>query len=291
LAELVMASGVGYLAGVYSASRWLTKPSPVRLQQTPGDYGLFFEDLSCDTADGERLAGWVVTPPRPHATLVLFHGVRHNREQLLGRIVFFSRAGYRCLAFDHRAHGQSTGKRTTFGFHESRDVAAVLRIVHACWPEQPCAALGLSMGAAALCYAAEWTCRLHALVLESVYHDIYRAFVTRMAMYPPFVRNLDHAILWVTERRLGLRLAQLAPADYMAALAPAPILLVTGADDPHATPLDTLRLYERCREPRDLLVISDAGHNDVFERGGSLYSERVLAFLEKHVRNSGAVAA
>src|SRR5262249_2036462 len=144
LAELVMASGVGYLAGVYTASRWLTKPTPGKPHRTPADYNLPYENLACDTVDGERLAGWVVSPPCPCATVALFHGVRHNREQVLNRIALFTSAGYRCVAFDHRAHGESTGKRTTFGFHESRDVVAILNLVRDRWPNQPSIALGVS---------------------------------------------------------------------------------------------------------------------------------------------------
>ena len=105
-------------------------------------------------ADGLRLAGWVVTPSRPRATVVICHGVRSNREATLGRIAFLTAAGYRCVAFDHRAHGASPGKRTSFGYHEARDVAAIHALARGAWPRQPCAALGISMGAAALCFAA-----------------------------------------------------------------------------------------------------------------------------------------
>jgi alpha-beta hydrolase superfamily lysophospholipase len=282
LAELVMASGLGYLASAYTASRWLTKPTPRRLAKTPLDYDLFYENVDCVTRDGERLAGWVVNPPHPVATLILCHGVRHNREQLLGRIALFASHGYRCVAFDHRAHGESTGKRTTFGYLESRDIVAILELVGQRWPDQPRAALGVSMGAAALCYAAECTRHLHALVLESAYHDIRSAFFTRMAAYPSYIRTLGQAILWVTERRLGLRLAQLSPVEYVSALGSAPVLLLTGAQDQHATAEDTYRLYERCRGPREILVIPNAAHGDVFETGGSLYEGRVLGFLQRH---------
>jgi pimeloyl-ACP methyl ester carboxylesterase len=200
-------------------------------------------------------------------------------------------AGYRCVAFDHRAHGESTGKRTTFGFHESRDVAAILNLIQNRWTNQPCAALGISMGAAALCYAAEHSRRFSAVILESVYHDIHRAFVSRINAYPPFVQTKDRAILWVTERRLGLRLAQLSPVEYVGALAPAPVLLLTGAEDPHASPADIHRLYVRCHGRREVFIVPRAGHGDVFETGGALYAERVLGFLQRHVSASSRAAA
>src|SRR5262249_35511969 len=155
LAGIAMASGVGYVAAAYSVSRWLTRATPGKPQRTPGDLGLAWEPLECTTADYYRLKGWVATPSQPRGTVLLFHGVRNNREQTLGRTAFLAAAGYQCVAFDHRAHGESGGRRTSFGYHESRDVVAVLDLVRQTWPRQRCAVLGISMGAAALCYAAD----------------------------------------------------------------------------------------------------------------------------------------
>jgi alpha-beta hydrolase superfamily lysophospholipase len=283
LAGLMVASGVGYLAAAYTVSRWLTRPAPGRIRATPADYGLPWERLECRTTDGLHLAGWVVTPPRPRATVVLCHGVRGNREKTLSRTAFLAAAGYRCVAFDHRAHGESTGRRTSFGYHESRDVRAILDLARRQWPGQRLAVLGISMGAAALCYAAEQTRSCDAVILESLYRDIGSAFVSRIGTsYPPWFRRLSRGVVWLTERRLGLRLAQLAPVAHVGDLAPAPVLLLTGSADPHATPADTQELFERCRGPRELWLVPRAGHLDVCETGGAAYRERILGFLNRY---------
>src|SRR5262249_52504994 len=156
---------------------------------------------------------------RPRATVILFHGLRHHREQTLGRSVFLAAAGYRCVAFDHRAHGESTGRRSSFGYYESRDVQAIHALVRQRWSHQPLAALGISMGAAAVCYAARQTPPWDAVILESLYHDIASAFTHRLQNgYPPWFQRLSRGVIWVTERRLGVRLAQLTPADAIAEL-------------------------------------------------------------------------
>jgi alpha-beta hydrolase superfamily lysophospholipase len=279
LAEWALASRVGYLAAAYTGSRWLTKGAPGRLRRTPAEHGLPWEAAYCRTDDGYRLAGWIISPPDAKATVVLFHGVHHNREQTLSRIAVLAAAGFRCVAFDHRAHGESAGRRTSFGYYESQDVAAVLQFVRQRWPNQPCAALGISMGAAALCYAWSSTRLLDAVVLESVYHDIGRAFFSRMQTYPPWFQRLSQGVLWVTERRLGLQMNQLTPADRIEHLSPAPILLVTGAEDTYAPPEDARRLRDRCRGPCDLCVVDGAGHRDVFETGGLSYQRQLLDFL------------
>jgi alpha-beta hydrolase superfamily lysophospholipase len=224
-----------------------------------------------------------VTPTAARATIVLFHGVHQNRAQTLGRTAFLVAAGYRCVAFDHRAHGESTGRRTSFGYHEGRDVAAILDLVRENWPRQPCAALGISMGAAALCYAADVVRGCAAVVLESLYHDVASAFASRLAGYPPWFQRLSRGAIWVTERRLGLRLAQLTPAEHIGGLAPTAVLLLTGADDAHAPPTDARRLHERCGGPRELCIVPHAGHRNLFETGGQLYRQHVLEFLERWV--------
>ena len=190
--------------------------------------------------------------------------------------------GYRCVAFDHRAHGESAGKRTSFGYHERLDVQAILDLVEQRWPDQPRAALGVSMGAAALCYAAERARRLNALILESPYSDIGSAFANRIGTgYPAWFRRLSHGVIWITERRLGLRLDQLAPIQHIGSLAPAPVLLLTGTADAHATPLEPERLYERCQGPREMWLVRGAGHKDVCETGGAAYRSRILRFLDR----------
>jgi pimeloyl-ACP methyl ester carboxylesterase len=216
--------------------------------------------------------------------VALFHGLRHNREKMLERMAILSAGGYRCVAFDHRAHGESGGKRTSFGFHESRDVVAVLDFVRQKWPAQSHAALGVSMGAAAICFAAKHLQGVQAFILESCYVDIGSAFASRLKNgYPSWYKRLSRGVVWVSERRLGLRLADLVPANHIGDLAPAPVLLLTGTDDHHAPPVESRQLYERCLGPREIWLVPGAGHRDVVETGGSLYRRCILDFLARRL--------
>jgi alpha-beta hydrolase superfamily lysophospholipase len=292
LAGVAAASGVGYLATAYTVSRWLTRSSRCRPHPTPDALGLDWNPLECRTGDGLLLKGWVVAPPAPRATVALFHGLRRSRAQALDRMELLVRAGYRCVAFDHRAHGESGGRRTSFGFREARDVTAVLDLVARRWPHQGRAALGISMGAAALCFAAAQARGLDAVVLESLYHDLDSTFQNRIgSKFPAWFGRFRRGVVWVTERRLGLRLRQVAPADHIGELAPAPVLLLTGAEDPHAPPHDAERLFARCRGPRELALIPGADHGNLVVAGGRLYRDLLLGFLERHLAGRARAAA
>jgi alpha-beta hydrolase superfamily lysophospholipase len=280
--NLAAFSGVGYLAAAYSVSRWLTKPTPGKPLRTPTDFGYSWEPLHCFTADKLRLVGWVVSPARPRGTVVLFHGVRQNRGNTLTRMAFLVAAGFRCVAFDHRAHGESDGRRTSFGYHERHDVAAVVELTRHLWPDEPLAVLGMSMGAAALCYAAEKTRECAAVILEGLYHDIATAFTNRLGTsYPPSFRRLARGVFWVTERRLAVSVEQLAPAEHVGRLTPAPVLLLAGGQDLHSTPVEAQRLHERCCQPCELWIVPGATHADILEIGGDMYRDRILAFLDR----------
>ncbi len=280
----VLATGVGYVAAAYLASRWLTRRRRRKPLTTPSDLGLPWEPVACRAADGPRLAGWAATPPAPRATVALFHGLGCNRDQVLERMAILVGAGYRCVAFDHRAHGESQGRLTSFGFHEGRDVEAVLDFVKRRWPREPRVALGISMGAAAVCFGASRACGADAVVLESMYHDIKSAFTTRVNDgFPVWYGWLRRAIIWTTERRLRVRMGDITPADHVGKLAPAPVLLITGTDDTHATPDDARRLAARCRGPHEVVLVPGAGHIDLLEVAGPLYPRRVLDFLDRHL--------
>lgn len=285
LARLTAASGIGYVAAAYTASRWLTRPTPGKPAATPSDHGLDWEPLTCVTEDRLRLVGWAITPPRPRATVALFHGLRHNRGQTLSRAVMLAEHGYRCVALDHRAHGESDGRRTSFGYYESRDVAAVLTLIRSRWPKEPCAGLGMSMGAAALCFAGRAAGGFDAIILESVYQDIASAFASRLqTTFPPWFRRFGPGIVRVSEWRMGVRMAQIAPAEHIPRLAPAPVLLLTGTDDDHAPPEETRRLYDRFPGPRELWLVPGAGHKNVYETAGDEYREKVLGFLDRRLK-------
>lgn len=292
LTYAVIYSGIGYVAAAYFASRRMTRGNGERPQATPLDQGLPCETIHCVTGDGHRLAGWLVEPASPRATILLLHGMHRNRDQHLERIGFLYEAGYRCLAFDLRAHGESTGNLISFGYHEAEDVAAILELAKARWPEQPLAALGISMGAAALCYGVERMRQLDAVILECLYRDIASTFARRLdaAFFPPSYRKLARGVIRMTEWRMGVRKEKLAPIEHVSRFTPIPVFVLTGSEDRYAPPEDTHELYEELGEPREKWIVPGAGHGDLCEVGEAAYRQKVLAFLDRWTAQSQAAA-
>lgn len=81
--------------------------------------------------------------------IVLMHGLRANRLELVDRIRFLHKAGFSLLAFDFQGSGGSVGKNLTFGFLESRDAEASVKFIKEKLPEEKIGVLGISIGGAA----------------------------------------------------------------------------------------------------------------------------------------------
>jgi pimeloyl-ACP methyl ester carboxylesterase len=81
-----------------------------------------------------------------------------------------------------------------------------------------------------------------------------------------------------------------SPLDHIGRLS-APVFITTGTEDQQAPPTEAQRLLECCRGSRQLWLVPQATHHDVFDRGGREYQERVLAFLERHLHEAGASPA
>lgn len=99
---------------------------PVRkLDQTPADWGLDYEDVALDTADNVQLHGWYIPARQSEHVLLFFHGnagnISHRRES----IEIFHRLGLSVFIIDYRGYGKSAGKPDEAGLY--RDAAAAWR--------------------------------------------------------------------------------------------------------------------------------------------------------------------
>src|SRR5688572_11875729 len=143
-----------FLPWFYSFSNVYRPKRPIR--GTPAADGLKFDPVSFSTSDGETIRAWFLYGKTGSPLIIACHGVGTNREDLRGVTRFLCRAGFNVLAFDFRAHGESTGSKTTFGFREALDVQAAVQYAAAHYEQQfeGVGVYAISMGSAAAIIAA-----------------------------------------------------------------------------------------------------------------------------------------
>ncbi len=283
--RLVMLLGA-LLIGAFSGVTWVAwrgvqlylhpPRHPLTADDFPSAYGVAFQALTLETADGVALAAWYVLPQNG-CVILQAHGYGSHRDAAV--TARFAQAGYGVLAWDFRAHGNSGGDISTLGGRELLDAEAALAYVLA-QPEVRCVgAWGESMGGVVLLRLAARHPEVAAVVSDSAYPTLMDEL--RHAIHPAVLHG---PMRLLGELATGVSFASVRPVDDIARLSPRPVLIIHGMADT-ITPADAAqRLYAAAGEPRTLWLVPDAEHVRARFVAPEAYDARVLGFLDAALR-------
>lgn len=257
VAALVLLTGCGS-----AVERSLIYYPTRRLEATPGDYGLPFEDVRPTAEDGVRLHGWYVPGRRP-VTVLWCHGNAGNISHRLENLrLLRERLGVGTLLFDYRGYGASDGTPSEVGTY--RDARAFRAWLRARTPgESLVVYFGRSLGAAvAVQLAAEDP--PSALILETPFTSVRAMANGTLPGAGYLFRTRYDTLRGVAEVR-------------------APLLVLHGDAD-EVVPFHHGRaVFEAAREPKRFVRIPGARHDDTYLVGGAPYWEAWESFLAAHV--------
>ena len=243
----------------------------------PAPDGLPAETIRLKSQSGCEIVGWNIRAKESKGVVILLHGMRGSRLSMLKRAKFLHRAGYSIVMVDLQAHGESQGEYITVGHLEKHDVAATVKFAKKSYPNQKIGIIGVSLGGAAALLAS--TLEIDAMVLESVYPNIRAAIQNRVqAQLGLFAKVPSEILLLQLKYRLGISTDELRPEEKLSQVT-CPILIISGANDPHTTAQETERMYELVNSPKEIWLIERAGHEDLHLHSSNKYEKRILAFL------------
>jgi fermentation-respiration switch protein FrsA (DUF1100 family) len=247
-------------------------------------------DVQFPSDSGSTIHGWLI-PGKPGAgAVVLLHGVRSSRADMVGRARFLSVAGYTVLLFDFQAHGESPGRQITFGYLESRDARAAVQFLRASAPGEKIGVLGVSLGGVASLLATP-NLEADAFILEMVYPTFDQAVGDRLAMrLGNWSRVLTPFLTGQLKLRAGVSAQELRPIDHVSSLEQ-PKFFIGGSADQHTTLSETRELFARASEPKELWVVDGAKHQNLHAFSANEYERRVLAFFERYLRGKTNLAS
>jgi uncharacterized protein len=239
---------------------------------------------------GGALRGWLVAGRPGGGAVLLLHGIRGSRLDMVDRARFLHAAGFTVLLYDSRAHGETDAARITFGHLESVDARAALGFLRRTAPGERHGVIGISLGGAAVLLGPQ-PLGVSALVLEAVYPTLAEAIENRLALRlgslgPPLAPLLTLQL----RPRLGFAAEDLRPIEGIERVE-APILMIAGAEDRHTTLAQSRRLFARARPPKALWEVAGAGHVDYHRAVPEEYEARVGSFLADALRPAGSAPA
>jgi fermentation-respiration switch protein FrsA (DUF1100 family) len=272
---------VFFCCAVWGAGSFLSRPANHSVGALPAP--LQGRDVEFESGSGSKLRGWLIPGRKGAGAVVLAHGFRCDRRQMLGRASFLSEAGYGALLFDFQAHGESPGKQITIGHLESRDAQAAVEFMKKNCPGEKLGVIGISMGGAAAVLASP-ALEVDAMVLEEVYPDIERATANRMERYfGAWAHGLGRLLIMQLPLRAGIEKEALRPIDRVGAIK-VPKLFIAGAKDLHTKLNESRELFAAAAEPKEFWLVEEAAHVDVHQMLKEEYERRILDFFEKRLR-------
>ena len=282
--KLILICALGVLLitflGAWLAGSLLSAAANQPVGNLPSD--LAGSSVQFSSGSGTTIHGWFIPGKKGAGAIILMHGVRGNRLNMLDRARFLSQAGYSILLFDFQAHGESTGEHITFGYLESMDAQAAVGFLRANAPDEKIGVIGVSMGGAAVLLANS-PLDVDGVVLEMVYPTLNEAISNRLtARLGRWAGFLTPLLSWQLKPRLGIDAELLRPIDHIGKIS-APKLFIVAAEDQHTTLDESRRMFDAASEPKELWVVNGAKHVDLYPVAKKEYEQHVLDFFGKYL--------
>jgi uncharacterized protein len=210
-------------------------------------------------------------------TVVYLHGIADNRASGLTAARRFSARGFDVVAYDSRAHGDSTGEICTFGFYEKRDLQRVLDVLES----GPVIVMGSSLGGAVALQTAAEDGRISAVIAAESFSDLRTVATERAPWFFP-ARTIRQALV-LAEKQGGFEVDAVSPQEAARRIS-VPVLLIHGALDHETPPEHSRRIFDSLRGQRRLLLVEGVGHNQSLQPA-SVWTE-IENWIESVVGNN-----
>jgi uncharacterized protein len=223
------------------------------------------EDITFPTADGLRLGGWFVPGAegvvRPGAAVLVCNGNGGNRAMRAALAAAMARMGLAVLLFDYRGYGGNLGTPTEEGLAADARAALAYLVGRPEVDPERVVYFGESLGAAvALRLATERPPA--ALVLRSPFASLAEVGRVHYPVLP---------VSWLLRDRFD--------SAALAGRLDAPLLVVAGGRDRIVPVGHSRRLFAAAPQPKRLVVLDGADHNDADLLAGPRLLAELAAFL------------
>ena len=201
----------------------------------------------------------------------------------------FERIGFNSIIYDHRRHGESGGKTTSYGHYEKLDLEAVVRTLKSIVGEDAMIGIhGESMGAATtLLYAGTIDDQADFYISDCAFSDFEQLLYSIMKSTTPLRTRVPLSLAGLFMRiRDGYHFRLVSPKDAVKQIKK-PVLFIHSKPDSFIPADMTKEMYELKEGPKQLKLFDTGAHAQSFNENrknmkssvGSLLSKEVLSAL------------
>lgn len=260
-----------YIPGIRASKEWLA--------------GRPHEDVYIKSQDGLRLHGTYFSCEKSKRAVICFHGYTSEGLNDYSSIAkFYLERGFNLLIVDERAHGRSEGTYIGFGCLDRYDARL--------WMEymverlgQDCELMlhGISMGGATVLMSTglELPAQVKAAVSDCAFTSAWEVFsYVLKSMYHmpafPVMQIADR----MAKKEAGYGLDECNAREEVKK-ARIPIVFIHGDGDTFVPCSMVHELYEACRSPKKLLVVTGASHAEAYYKDTCAYEGAVEELISR----------
>ncbi|MED3551156.1 alpha/beta hydrolase [Cytobacillus praedii] len=247
--------------------------------------GLPKKEVLIPSPFGYNLKAVIIEPHINKRFIIISHGVTENKMNSIKYMNLFLERGFNAVIYDHRRHGESGGKTTSFGHFEKFDLKTIvdwLKKEHGSNIE--IGIHGESMGAATmLLYAGMLEDGADFYIADCPFSDFKEQLayqIKRELKLPP------RLILSVGDLFLRMRqkysIKDVSPISVIENIQK-PILFIHSQKDDFILPTMSEALYELKKGPKKLYLASNGVHAQSLNENKNDYEKVIDEFLEEYV--------
>lgn len=259
------------------------------LRRTPAKFGLNFEEVTFPSLSAKHtmLSGWLIPAENPKGVVMLCHGIDSAAQSMLPKAALLQRRGYSSLLFDFRGTGRSGGDYVTLGYREGEDVLGAVAFLESLPAVRhlPILAIGESMGGSAVIRAAAASSAIRAIVSESTYATLNDALRQRLKVIGPFAQRVAERCHQIGAAKYDVDIADVSPERDIARMEPRPLLIIHDNLDVLCTRLETDRLFNAARSPKERWDVPYAPHTFAYMVSPGEYERRIVDFFDRAVES------
>jgi uncharacterized protein len=243
----------------------LFHPMPLSAEDTPPELeGVTGEDVVFGQEKHYRLNGWYYRLPKSRFVVLVSHGNGGNisiRPSLLEAIL---QSGCSVFIYDYCGYGKSEGSPDLQNIVEAGECAYHYLITKQGYKPEDIIVYGESLGAAVSACLAE-RCKTGGLIIQSGFSSLYSIAVEAIPFFAIYPRFLFPDADFDTANRVA-RLK-------------VPILVIHGTLDEIVPVHHGRNIYDSASEPKTILILDGAGHNDITDDYRDEFVKAVRKFV------------
>ncbi|WP_110927530.1 alpha/beta hydrolase [Bacillus massiliglaciei] len=234
---------------------------------------------------GYTLKCLCVEPHQTEKWIIICHGITENKMNSIKYMNIFLKRGFNAVIYDHRRHGESGGRTSSYGYYEKFDLKAVVdEVKRLKGSEITIGVHGESMGAVtALLYAGMLGDAADFYIADcpfsrfedQIKHQIKAELPLPSWMILPIGRRF---IKW----RDGYWTKDVAPLDCIQQIHH-PVLFIHSAPDTYIPSWMTEALYNAKPGPKQLFLAKTGAHAQSYNEDPEEYEKQISLFLSSYV--------